>query len=121
MQLDKTVPMESGCLPNREKGNTGRGLSEFSREEVLTESLWLLTLADRVLCSSFLSHFLLGSQFLFLGERAICLVTGAFPGLKLSFKVLFPQIIVILPARLGLSVLTRVLAFSGPSRPYFRH
>lgn len=51
--------MESGCLPNREKGNTGQGLSEFSREEVLTESLWLLTLADRVLCSSFLSHFLL--------------------------------------------------------------
>lgn len=38
MQPDKAVPVEPGYLPNREKAKTGLGLSEFSREEVLTVS-----------------------------------------------------------------------------------
>lgn len=46
-QPDKTVPMGPGYLPSREKGNTGLGLFEFSREEVLTVSPSVATNAWR--------------------------------------------------------------------------
>lgn len=38
-QPDKGVPVEPGYLPSREKAKIGLGLSEFSREDVLTVSL----------------------------------------------------------------------------------
>lgn len=71
MQPDQTVPLGPGHLPNREKGNTGLGLFEFSREEALAVSLWLPMFEDIVCVPLFFSISFLKTSSLFWGKNLL--------------------------------------------------